>query len=199
MYYYLLLVHCLLFHKKKLCFAILKDVINLIPNIGFNIFFLGYNFLIKYENKFLYIKFCKMELISISESQLVNFFSNYGLLFAFNVLFFLLWLYFFRMSSTDLKTLRRILCECMLLKFLEKIIWDAKFGIKRSTGGVNRIKHHLVETYHAIEPSTKVSKDVRLERKEALTNLKEQKRKEMNCFKILIWVQIQCMIVPCLK
>ena len=52
-----------------------------------------------------------------------------------------------------------------------------KFCNQRCRGGVNGLKHHLVGTYNGMKPCNKVSEDVRLECKEALTNFKEQKTK----------------------
>ena len=42
---------------------------------------------------------------------------------------------------------------------------------------VNRLKHHLAGTHSGMKPFNKVSEDVRLECKEAMTNFKEQKTK----------------------
>ena len=52
-----------------------------------------------------------------------------------------------------------------------------KFCNQRCAGGVNRLKHHLAETHHGMKPCPKVSEDVRLECKDALTNFKDQKTK----------------------
>ena len=52
-----------------------------------------------------------------------------------------------------------------------------KFCNQRCTRGVNRLKHHLAITHHDMKPCKKVSEDVRLESKEALTKFKEQKTK----------------------
>ena len=83
------------------------------------------------------------------------------------------------------------------IEILEEKYLRCKFCNQRCTRRVNRLKHHLTGTHQGMKPCNKVSKDARLECKEALTNFNEQKK--MNCFKKLVWVQCQCMMMFCLK
>ena len=52
-----------------------------------------------------------------------------------------------------------------------------KFCNQRCARRVNRLKHHLVRIHHGMKLCPKVSEDVRLECKDALTNFKDQKTK----------------------
>ncbi|KAH7514469.1 hypothetical protein FEM48_Zijuj11G0092900 [Ziziphus jujuba var. spinosa] len=49
-------------------------------------------------------------------------------------------------------------------------------------GGVNRLKHHLAGTHHGMKPCSKVSGDVRLECRTALSNSEDQKFKRNQSF-----------------
>lgn len=67
--------------------------------------------------------------------------------------------------------------RCFVIEIPEEKHLRCKLCNKKCTGGVNRLKHHLVETHHGMRPCNKVTKDIELECKEALANFKEQKKK----------------------
>ncbi|KAJ9698985.1 hypothetical protein PVL29_007853 [Vitis rotundifolia] len=81
------------------------------------------------------------------------------------------------MSSTDSKNLRKDSVWKYVIEVAGEQYLRCKFCNQRCTGGVNRLKHHLAETYHGMKPCNKVSEDARLECKEALANFKDQKMK----------------------
>ena len=81
------------------------------------------------------------------------------------------------MSSTDLRTWRKDFVSKYAIEISEEKYLRCKFFNQRCMGGVNRLKHHLTGTHHGMKPCNKVSEDVILECKEALTNFKEQKTK----------------------
>ena len=84
---------------------------------------------------------------------------------------------FFRMSSSDSKNSRKDFVWKYVIEVSGEQYLRCKFCNQRCTGGVNRLKHHLAGTHHGMKPCPKVSEDVRLECKEALTNFKDQKTK----------------------
>ena len=84
---------------------------------------------------------------------------------------------FFRMSSTDSRTLRKDSVWKYVIEIPKEKYLRCKFCNQRCTRGVNRLKHHLARAHNSMKPCNKVSEDVRLECKEALTNFKEQKTK----------------------
>ena len=84
---------------------------------------------------------------------------------------------FFRMSSSDSKNSRKYFVWKYVIEVSEEQYLRCKFCNQRCAGGVNRLKHHLAVTHHGMKPYPKVSEDVRLECKEALTNFKDQKTK----------------------
>ena len=103
------------------------------------------------------------------------------------------------MSSSDSKNSRKDFVWKYVIEVAGEQYLRCKFCNQRCTGGVNRLKHHLAGTHHGMKPCNKVSEDARLECKEALANFKDKKTKKINCSKKLVWVQLQCMRVPCLK
>ena len=96
----------------------------------------------------------------------------------------------------------------LIRKIQEKIVWKyvievfgeqylrCKFCNQRCVGGVNRLKHHLARTHYDV---TKLVKMLDWNAKRHWPILRIKKRKEMNCSKKLVWVQLQCIRVPCLK
>ena len=84
---------------------------------------------------------------------------------------------FFKMSFTYSRTSRKDFVWKYAVEIPEEKYLTYKFCNQRCTGGVNRLKYHLVETHNGMKPCNKVSEDVKLECKEALTNFKEQKTK----------------------
>ena len=84
---------------------------------------------------------------------------------------------FFRMSSSDSKNSRKDFVWKYVIEVSGEQYMRCKFCNQRCAGGVNRLKHHLAGTYHGMKPCLKVSEDVRLECKDALTNFKDQKTK----------------------
>ena len=84
---------------------------------------------------------------------------------------------FFRMSSSDSKNSRKDFVWKYVIEVSGEQYLRCKFCNQRCTGGVNRLKYHLAGTHHGMKSCPKVSEDVRLECKEALTNFKDQKTK----------------------
>ena len=84
---------------------------------------------------------------------------------------------FFRMSSSDSKNSRKGFVWKYVIEVSGEQYLRCKFCNQRCAGRVNRLKHHLAGTHHGMKPCPKVSEDVRLECKEALTNFKDQKTK----------------------
>ena len=82
------------------------------------------------------------------------------------------------MSSIDLRTSRRGFVWKYAIEIPEEKYLRCKFCNQRCTGEVNRLKHHLAGTHHGMKSCNKVSEDVRLKCKKALTNFKEQKKKK---------------------
>ena len=106
---------------------------------------------------------------------------------------------FFRMSSSDSKNSRKDFVWKYVIEVSGEQYLRCKFCNQRCVGGVNRLKHHLAETHHGMKPCPKVSEDVNWNAKMHWPILRIKKRKEMNCSKKLVWVQLQCKRVPCPK
>ena len=70
---------------------------------------------------------------------------------------------FFRMSFTDSRTSRKDFVWKHAIEIPEEKYLRCKFCNQRCTRGVNRLKHHLVETHNGMKPCNKVRENVRLE------------------------------------